>query len=209
MTESEARDHAVSNVPRETADRLDIYHAALTEAAKYQNLVAPSTIDSIWSRHILDSAQLVDLAPSDGAWIDLGSGAGLPGLIVATLSERPVILVEPRAKRCAFLRETADRMNIASRVTVLAMRAETAPIMSCAVISARAVAPLPSLFAMGGRFARPTTKWLLMKGRTVAEEVAAARMSWHARISLVPSVTDSEAAIVVATEVRPRKEKRT
>ncbi len=202
MTEEEAREHVLSGVPRETVERLEIYCKTLIDENARQNLIAASTIDHLWSRHILDSAQLLRIITGEGTWIDLGSGAGLPGLVIATLTQRPLILIEPRAKRCIFLRDVADRMGLADRVTVVASRAETAPKIDAAVISARAVAPLPALFAMGQGFATPETTWLLMKGRTAAEEVEAGHASWHARIALVPSITDPEAAIVVASDVR-------
>lgn len=204
MTEEEARARVLDGVPRETAAWLDRYVGLLLQEAVQQNLIAASTHDHVWQRHILDSAQLLALAPTEGAWVDLGSGAGLPGLVVAALTERPVYLVEPRAKRCAFLSACAVEMGLESRVTIVQSRAETAAVVSASVISARAVAALPDLFAMGLPFAAKNTVWVLPKGRRAAEEVAAAGRLWHSHIELVPSQTDSEAAIVVATDVRPR-----
>jgi 16S rRNA (guanine527-N7)-methyltransferase len=208
MTEEEARARVVDDVPRETARRLETYCSMLVAENGRQNLVAASTLEALWSRHILDSAQLLGIAPGEGLWIDIGSGAGLPGMVIAILAESPVMLIEPRARRCAFLREVIAELGLSARVTAIPARAETAPVAPAAIISARAVAALPGLFAMGARFATPDTTWLLMKGQSAAEEVEASHGSWHAQITLVPSVTDSAAAIVVATDVRPRKEKR-
>lgn len=205
MTEDEARCRALADVPRETAVRLERFITLLKARASEQNLVAASTMAVLWSRHILDSVQLLPLAPGGGLWLDIGSGAGLPGLVVAALCERPIMLIEPRAKRCAFLSEAADHMSIAPRVTVVKSRAETAPAIPAAVISARAVAALPTLFSIGQRFASADTVWLLPKGRNAAAEVAAAETSWQADIALVPSITDSQAAIVVASAVAPRR----
>jgi 16S rRNA (guanine527-N7)-methyltransferase len=91
---------------------------------RQQNLIAPSTIDSIWSRHIVDSAQLIGFADGEsrGRWIDIGSGAGFPGLVVAALTEREVWLVEPRKRRAAFLAETAIRLGIADRTHIVSDR---------------------------------------------------------------------------------------
>ena len=203
MTESEARDRVAALVPRETVDRLDLYAALLCLRAAEQNLIAASTLPHIWSRHFLDSAQLLPHATESGVWLDLGAGAGLPGLVIAAAGDRKVMLIEPRAKRCAFLSEAVSVMQINDLVEIVQSRAETAPPTCAAVISARAVAPLPALFKMGQRFANRDTRWLLLKGRSAAREVAAARGSWQADIKLVPSITDSEASIVVASNVRP------
>jgi 16S rRNA (guanine527-N7)-methyltransferase len=205
MSDSDARDRLAADVPRETMARLDTYVALLRQTADQQNLVAASTLDTVWDRHILDSAQLLSLAPPDGLWLDMGSGAGLPGLVIAALSERPVLLIEPRAKRCQFLCEAVAAMGLEARVTIVQSRGETAAPVSAAVISARAVAPLTDLFAMGQRHARAGTIWVLPKGRSAASEVAVAKTSWQARIELKPSLTDSDAAIVVAALVTPRR----
>lgn len=206
MTEEEARARATADVPRETVDRLDRYVTLLVSAARDQNLIAASTLPTLWQRHILDSAQLIPLAPSEAdPWLDVGSGAGLPGLVVAILRPRAMILIEPRARRAAFLSEAVAALGLERQVTVIAGRAETAPPAAAAVISARAVAGLDALLAMGVRHARPDTRWLLPKGRSAAMEVAAARATWQGEFQLVPSVTDSQAAIIVATNVRPGK----
>lgn len=208
MTEDEARDRLAATVPRETIERLDAFVALLRLRSGEQNLIAASTLETIWQRHILDSAQLLPLAPARGLWLDMGSGAGLPGLVIAALSGWQMLLIEPRAKRCQFLSEAAATLGVESRVNIVQSRVETAPPADAAVISARAVAPLADLFGMGLRHAGPATKWLLPKGRNAASEVAIAETSWQARIALVPSATDSDAAIVVATDVAPRRKQR-
>lgn len=204
MTEEEARAWVRERfgVPRETmvarfADLL------VAESAR-QNLIAASTLDRLWSRHIVDSAQLLPLSKGagPGAWIDIGSGAGLPGLVVAALDDRPVVLVEPRSKRAAFLKEAAEALGLA-HVTVAATRIETyrqaAP---AAILSARAVADLSVLLSSAQHCADSSTVWLLPKGRNAQSEVEAARRAWQGSFHVEPSITQPESGIVVAREVR-------
>jgi len=207
MTEDDARDWLRANldVPRETFARLDRFVALLSAESARQNLIAASTLPAIWSRHIVDSAQLLPLAGgSPATWLDLGSGAGFPGLVIATLSEAHVTLVDSRKKRVAFLAEAAAALGIASRVTLLCSRVETMADGQYDAISARAFAPLDRLLPIAARFARPDTIWLLPKGKSAASELDAARGSWQGAFRIEPSVTDPEAAIIVATQVKPR-----
>ena len=209
MTEEEARAWiAARNVPRETLDRLDRFLDFLRSEATKQNLIASSTLESLWSRHVADSAQLLDHAGTWSTWLDLGAGAGFPGLIVALLGEGKVTLIESRAKRIAFLREAAAVAGVEDRVTVLGARVETAPRTRFDVISARAFAPLPKLFGLAHPFAGKKTRWILPKGKSAGEELEAARASWQGSFRLVPSITDSEAAIIVAEGVTPGKIRR-
>jgi 16S rRNA (guanine527-N7)-methyltransferase len=158
----------------------------------------------MWSRHILDSAQLVWLAEDrHGPWLDIGSGGGFPGIVVGLMRDDPTILVEPRSKRATFLRETAASLGIADRVEVIASRVETSQISApVAIVSARAVATLPALFAMAARHVTKDTIWLLPKGRSAADEVADAEREWQGDLRLVPSLSDPDSAIVVARSVR-------
>ncbi len=206
MTEEDARAWLEErNVPRETWAALGRYVELLRQEAARQNLVAASTLDTIWSRHIVDSAQLIDLAPAPGSWLDLGSGAGFPGLIVAALAQRRVTLVEARTKRVAFLHAAAAAMEISPLVDVIATRLEAMVPRAYAIISARAFAPLPRLLALAAPFATDDTLWLLPKGRGAARELAEAAASWQGDFRIVASVTDPESAIIVARQVRPRK----
>ena len=205
MTEQDAERLVCEHVPRETSDLLQSYVLRLREEAQRQNLISAATLDRIWQRHILDSAQLLALGGSSGPWLDIGTGAGLPGLVIAILRDAPIVLLEPRAKRAAFLQSLVDNMRLSARATVVAKTAASAPAMRAAVISARAVAPLDALFAMGLRFATDDTVWVLPKGRRAADELAAAKASWQGDFRLVPSQTDSSAAIVVARGVRPKR----
>ncbi|WP_404711007.1 16S rRNA (guanine(527)-N(7))-methyltransferase RsmG [Sphingomonas sp. MMS24-J13] len=203
MTEEEARAWlAARNVPRGTLDRLAQFADLVRREGANQNLISASTMDQMWARHIVDSAQLLDSA-GEGDWLDLGSGAGFPGLVIALVGERPITLVESRAKRIAFLRQAVDVLGVANRVAVFGGRAEILPDRKYGVITARAFAPLPRLLAIAHRFSTPKTTWVLPKGRSAALELEEVAGSWQGSFGIVPSVTDSEAAIIVARDVRP------
>lgn len=202
MTEEEARAWlSAHDVPRETIERIEAFLDFLRVEAGHQNLIAASTFDTVWARHVVDSAQLMDHAGTWTEWLDLGSGAGFPGLIVAIIGQGRVTLIESRAKRVAFLTEAARIADVADRVTVIGGRVETAPRRRYDVISARAFAPLPKLLDLAEPFTDKSTRFVLPKGRSAAEELAAARGSWQGNFRLVPSVTDADAAIIVAEGV--------
>jgi len=207
VTEQEAQAWlSALDVPRETFERLQRFIDLLIAEAEEQNLIAASTIDHIWSRHIVDSAQLVPLAAvNSGAWLDLGSGAGFPGLIVAALTDRPVTLVESRRKRCQFLEAAIGCLGLEQRVTLCASRLETVDSAPFAVISARAFAPLDRLLPLAERFSTRSTLWLLPKGRNASNELDAARTSWQGDFRIEPSVTDPESAILLLSDVRRRR----
>lgn len=207
MDEKEAR--AALDVPRETLERLDAFVNLLREENERQNLVSRSSLDRIWSRHILDSAQLVRFAPQQaGNWLDLGSGAGFPGLVVALLHCSNVTLVEARRLRADFLRRAAVLLGVEGRVELVCARAEAMPPRPFAVISARAFAPLGRLLALGERFSTGETRWILPKGRNAKSELEAARASWQGEFRLEPSLTDPDARIIVASQVRRRKKEK-
>ena len=191
------------DVSRETSDRLRALCALVVQENARQNLIARSTVDDVWDRHIVDSLQLLPHAV-EGRWLDIGSGAGFPGLVVAAAEpDREVVLVEPRARRAAFLTETARRLDL-DRVVVHAAKVEAVAPVGAAVVSARAVASLDLLFAIGLDHATPECRWLLPKGRRAAEELANARRTWQGHFTLIPSITDPEASIVMAQDVTRR-----
>ena len=164
-------------------------------------------LDHLWLRHIADSAQLLRFAPSPAAtWVDLGTGAGFPGLIVAVLHKGPVTLVEERRLRADFLHRAAESLGVAAEI--VAGKVERLPRRPFDVISARAFAPLSKLLDLAAPFADKSTRWVLPKGKSAAEELEASHASWQGMFELVPSVTDSEAAIIVAEGVTPRKKRR-
>lgn len=172
-----------------------------------QNLVAPSTLNVMWARHVVDSAQLIDLVAryggSSGAWLDIGSGAGFPGLVVAALTDRAMILVEPRARRADFLRRGVAALGLTDRVKVLRDRVENiADAPRNSVISARAVASLSMLFDGALHCTTADAIWVLPKGRSALEEVATAKQTWHGVFHVERSVTDPASLIVLASGVR-------
>jgi 16S rRNA (guanine527-N7)-methyltransferase len=193
-------------VPRETLERLKTFVALLREENGRQNLVSKASLENVWDRHVLDSAQLLRFAPEETKrWIDLGSGAGFPGLIVASLSLMRVTLVETRKLRADFLRRGAAALDVEDRVEIVCGKAEALPAAAFDVISARAFAPLDRLLATGARFSTNKTVWVLPKGRNAKTELEAAESSWQGDFRLEPSLTDADAQIIVATGVRPRK----
>ena len=183
---------------------MDILAGLVAGGAVSQNLVAPSTLATMWSRHIVDSAQLIGFAAeAEGDWLDIGTGAGFPGLVVAALTDRAVTLVEPRRRRAAYLSEAAETLGVASQVTVVAAKVEGVT-MSAAVISARAVSALTLLFGSAIQCSRRKTLWILPKGQSAREEIATAQQTWHGVFHVEHSVTDPNSLIVLAKGVSRR-----
>ena len=204
MDEAAARRWLVEElgVSRETLARLADFERLLREENERQNLVSAATVNRFWSRHVADSAQLLQFAHSDGSWLDLGTGAGFPGLVVARLRQASTALVESRRLRVDFLRRAAAVLRVEPEI--LHAPIERVATRSFAVISARAFAPLPRLLALAHRFSTENTLWLLPKGRNAKSELEAVRGAWQGDFRLEPSLTDADAQIIVATGVRPR-----
>ncbi len=211
MNEAAARQWLVGTltVSRETFDRLDNYRALVLEENAAQNLISRATVEQFWTRHIVDSAQLVALAAdrSKQAWLDIGSGAGLPGIVTAILTGAPTILVEPRKRRADFLARTAEILGLQD-CRVEARRLEQLSTVAVGVITARAVAPLPDLLEMALRFARSGTIWLLPKGKSAKAELASLPEQWQGAFTAHPSVTDPESHIIFAHSVSRRSARR-
>jgi len=204
VTEDEARQWVGNRfgVSRETL-LARLVNEVLDEATR-QNLVSPATTAAMWSRHVVDSAQLLDLARGRlGPWLDIGTGAGFPGLVIACLRDASIALCEPRRRRAAFLETCVHRLGITDHTTVAACRVERLT-GKRAIISARAVAALDALFEAAAAVSDHETLWLLPKGRSAREEVAAARKTWHGSFHVEQSITDPDSHIVVATGVRRR-----
>jgi 16S rRNA (guanine527-N7)-methyltransferase len=189
-------------VSRETFDRLRIFADRLRAENQRQNLVAGSTLDQLWERHIIDSAQLVRYEPRPGAsWVDIGSGAGLPGIVVACLVEGPVTLVEPRRLRAEFLRETVETLGL--NATVEGTKAERIS-RRFDVITARAVASLGKLLGITHHLSHRGTVWALPKGKNAQSELAEAQHAWQGAFHVEKSVTDAGSFIVVGPGVRAK-----
>lgn len=194
------------DVPRETMERLDRFVLELTEAGRVQNLVSKASLADIWSRHIADSAQLVAWAPGrSSSWVDLGTGAGFPGLIVAALHNGPVTLIEERRLRVDFLRRAALVLGAETNTEILGASAQRARPRPFDAISARAFAPLPRLLELGTRFSTPKTRWILPKGRNARSELEALEPSWQGDFRIEASVTDPDAGIIIAEGVERKR----
>ncbi|MEQ1724757.1 MAG: 16S rRNA (guanine(527)-N(7))-methyltransferase RsmG [Sphingopyxis sp.] len=202
-TADDARAWMVANlgVSRETLGQIDRYITALRAENARQNLVSASTLDddSIWCRHILDSAQLLALAgQSGGNWVDLGSGAGLPGLVIAILAPQwRVTLVEQRRLRCDFLRSFCANEGLETRIIVNEARIECLPASQYDVISARAFAPLERLLPMACHLAGESTLWLLPKGKNAQLELSTLSPAWQTVFTITSSLTSAESHILI------------
>ena len=196
------------DVPRETVLKLESFADLLIKWNRKINLLAPGEIDRLRERHIEDSIQVHGLAPSTArTWMDLGSGAGFPGLICAILDtslhpDREFTLVESDARKCAFLRE-AIRLS-GARAQVLNQRIEDISKTTFDVISARALAPLPKLLSLAAPFAHARSGFLFPKGRNAESELTQAAADWHVSVERIPSRTDPGATILKLTEVTAR-----
>lgn len=189
-----------TGVSRETLDRLTAYADLLRKWQRAINLVGRATLPDLWRRHIYDSAQLLPLAPADsGPWLDLGSGAGFPGLVLAIMGAKDVHLVESDARKAAFLREAA-RIT-ATDVTLHTARIEHLAPFSAAVVTARALAPLPRLLDLAAPFLTPSSVALFLKGQDVEIELTEAAKCWSMRAERQPSLTDSSGVVLRLTEV--------
>lgn len=190
------------DVSRETFGKLETYAALLREESQRQNLISASTLDRLWERHILDSAQLVRFEPHAGAsWVDIGSGAGLPGIVVACLVEGPVTLVEPRRLRADFLHRVSESLGLNAMVVL--GKAERAG-GKYDVITARAVANLSQLLEISAHLSTRKTTWVLPKGRRPERELVEAQQAWQGMFHVERSATDPDSRIVVVTGVRSK-----
>ncbi len=198
-SEAEARDWLAARHGDAMA-RLDVLAAALREENARQNLVSKPSLKSVWQRHILDSAQLLHVSREtvpEGPWLDLGSGAGFPGLVIAALQpSRPVTLVDSRRLRTEWLSRAAALMGLGN-VEVVLSRVEDLAERHWQVISARAFAPLDRLLDVAARFSTPETLWLLPKGAKAQHELDALGAEWNRVFHVEHSLTDPAAGIIV------------
>jgi 16S rRNA (guanine527-N7)-methyltransferase len=189
-------------VSRGTFKRLTAYVERLKFEAARQNLVSSSSLEHIWKRHILDSAQLLRFEPHAGAaWLDVGSGAGLPGIVIACLTEGPITLLEPRRLRSEFLRQTIDALGLRARVESTKVERISGRFD---VITGRAVAPLSKFLEMSHHLSTEKTAWVLPKGRKAQSELAEAKRAWQGAFHVEQSVTDADSRIIVGTGVRAK-----
>lgn len=183
-----------AGVSRETMERLEAYAAVLCAWQPKLNLVGPATLPELWQRHFLDSSQLVPLLPPQDPIMDIGSGAGFPGLVIAIVTARPVTLVESDARKSAFLRE-AIRVSGAT-AAVQNRRIETLPHGCAAILTARALAPLTKLCGYAQRLLAPDGQAFFLKGQRWEEELTEARQHWTMQLTAIPSRTNPSSIIL-------------
>jgi 16S rRNA (guanine527-N7)-methyltransferase len=200
MINPAARRRLLDSVSRETSDRLKTYHDLLLKWQRAINLVSSNTLADAWDRHFLDSAQLLDVAPTtSGLWLDIGSGAGFPGLVCAIVAAetRPSMafhLVESDARKCSFLSEVARQCAVPVQITNA--RIESLHPQNAAIISARALAPLPQLLMFSAPHLAKTGHCLFLKGQTHDAELALAQADWHMTHEVVPSLTSDRSVVL-------------
>ena len=183
-------------------ERLELLEQLLRAENQRQNLVATTSLEMVWLRHIADSAQLLAHVPREtgSPWLDLGTGAGFPGLVIAALwPECRVVMVESRARRAEWL-ETARSALDLNQAEVFGGQLEALPTEKFCVISARAFAPLPKLLKLSARFSTSDTRWLLPKGRSAAQELLELN-GWEHLFHVEQSLSDAEAGLIVGTLV--------
>jgi 16S rRNA (guanine527-N7)-methyltransferase len=189
-------------VPRETVDLLDRFVEQLLPWTQRTNLISPSTIPTIWTRHIADSLQLLPLAPDAKSWIDLGTGAGFPGIVIGcALAKRKgtvLHLVESIGKKTAFLREAVGHLGIPAQVHPVRIEDFVKNSkLRADVVTARAVAPLDRLLDLAAPLLMKGSLGLFPKGQDVGRELTEASKYWNIDAELVPSRTSSQGRIVV------------
>lgn len=208
------------DVSRETSARLAAYAALLVKWQARINLVGPATLPDLWRRHFLDSAQLLpflteislpraggggSVVGGGGVLVDLGSGAGFPGLVLALLTDWRVHLIDSDQRKCAFLRQVALETGVLDRVTIHAKRFEAVAPFPADAVTARACAPLADLLSYALPFIGESGRCLFLKGKGVEEELTAARAHWNMRVERRPSLTESAGSILVIDQVQRRK----
>lgn len=202
--EAEARAYVERWADPVAMERLETFSALLLEANREQNLVSKSSEGGLWLRHFADSAQLLEHVPRETLrdvagrpWLDLGTGAGFPGLVIAILQpQMAVVLVESRARRVEFLERSIENLELGHCV-VIGQRLERVEPFPASVISARAFAPLVKLLRLSAPFSTKDTLYLLPKGRSAAHELGAQKPSIRRMFHVEQSLTDSEAGIII------------
>ncbi len=193
------------DVSRETQARLQTYAGLLEKWNPRINLVSRNTLGALWTRHFLDSAQLLDLAPETARlWCDLGSGGGFPGLVLAILApeRRPghhFTLIESDQRKAAFLRTVLRETGAGA--TILDSRIEDAPPQAADIVSARALAPLPELLGLAARHLAPNGTGIFPKGARHEDELRESLELWQFRCEKLPSQTDPDAVILRISEL--------
>ena len=189
-------------VSRETLAKLKQFAELILAENALQNLISRASESNTWQRHILDSAQLLRFAEPERSWSDIGTGPGLPGIVLAILDQGRKILIEPRRRRVEFMERAIAALELKNAEIVLG-KADKASAL-CDVITSRAVASPGALFAMTSHLRHAGTAYVLPRGRGAQSELAEVRNTWQGEFRLHPSLTSDEASILVARNVRRR-----
>lgn len=194
-------------VSRETLERLEHFSAAVEKWTKTINLIAPGTVDALWDRHIVDSAQIFRFSPTGARhWVDIGSGGGFPGLVVSVLAKQhapsmTTTLIESDQRKAVFLRSVIRDLDL--HCAVIADRIEQAPAVKADIASARALASLSAIIPLLYRHLDQGGAALLHKGKRFREEIADARKSWSFDLEDHPSLTDPDARLLAIHGISP------
>lgn len=191
------------NVSRETLQTLQAFADEVARWNGAINLVSKASLADLWQRHIWDSAQLYDLgAGQGGVWLDMGSGGGFPGIVMAIMGAQGVVLAEVDQRKATFLREVSRKLALDTRV--ISARLDEIPPCHAQTITARALAPLTDLLAHASKHLSPTGRAIFPKGRGFQAEIDAALKDWAFSYTSVPSKTDAEAAIIIVHNIAKR-----
>ena len=196
---------ARANVSRETLEKLEVYADLLLKWQASINLIGPGTVPEIWHRHFYDSAQLFPYLISDGPVIDMGSGAGFPGIVLAAMGRRNVILIESNGKKCTFLRDVNRQLSL--DVTICHARIEDCGSLPGAqYVVSRALAPLDILLLYAHPLLADDGTCLFFKGRSVETELTEVKKNWIMQCNSYPSETDPQGVILNIGGLAPRYE---
>lgn len=204
VTANSPPDWLQDSVSRETLERLSFLQEAVVKWNPKINLVSKRSLDDMWDRHISDSAQLFALRENADEWVDLGSGGGFPGLVIAIMAKEAkepfkVTLVESDTRKCVFLRKVAVDLDL--DVSVVRQRIETLTDRRFDVISARALASLSKLLSLSAPILTQSGSCLFMKGVSWREELTQAAADWHMKWEAIPSLTNSDSVILTIQEL--------
>ncbi|WP_375279564.1 16S rRNA (guanine(527)-N(7))-methyltransferase RsmG [Pseudooctadecabacter sp.] len=194
------------NVSRETIEKLENFGTLLEKWTKSINLIAPRSVPDLWTRHIVDSAQLYKLAPEGWAsWTDMGSGGGLPALVIAILDpdSRPITLIESDQRKCSFLRTAKRELHL--NVTIVAGRIGDVSVSPTDVVSARALAPLSDLLHYSSNLIKPSGMCLFPKGSKHIDEISVAKEKYDFDLTIHPSHTHPDAGVLEISRIAPRE----
>lgn len=195
MTEEEARDWVRGRVDAAAFDRLERFVELVIAENERQNLISPATIATIWERHVVDSLQLLDIVSAGaGRWLDIGTGGGFPGMVLAIAGAQPMLMVEPRRKRATFLGECVTELGLAN-AKVATCKVEQVD-WTADVITARAVASVEKLLLAAAHCATTSTRWLLPRGTVDVASLPALCARHHLVFHVKQSLTHPDSSII-------------